>query len=225
MYFAENRQSLKADDFETIKQLGEGNFTTVFKVEHKLFPGLYMAMKVCQLQKVQNMRREADILMEKHALTKIRDSSTPPLAAVRLVTTFKDSHNLYFLTEVLNHKFELWEHCRSFGMISPDLAKFTLKQICKSVKTIHDLGIIHRDLKPENMFLSPDLQRVILIDFGSSDDLFNPEIRKAAEPKDPRRSMHRNFVGTAQYMAPECVRNKDQITKASDVWSIGCILY
>jgi len=75
------------------------------------------------------------------------------------------------------------------------------------------------------MFLSPDLQRVILIDFGSSDDLANPDIRKVAEPIDPRRNMHRNFVGTAQYMAPECVRNKDQISKASDIWSLGCILY
>jgi serine/threonine protein kinase len=26
-------------------------------------------------------------------------------------------------------------------------------------------------------------------------------------------------------MAPECVRNKDDVTKASDVWSLGCILY
>jgi serine/threonine protein kinase len=75
------------------------------------------------------------------------------------------------------------------------------------------------------MFLSPDLQRVILIDFGSSDDLANPDIRKVAEPIDPRRNMHRNFVGTAQYMAPECVRNKDRISKASDIWSLGCILY
>jgi 3-phosphoinositide dependent protein kinase-1 len=74
------------------------------------------------------------------------------------------------------------------------------------------------------MFLSTDLQRIVLIDFGSADDLTNPDIRKAAESKDPRRNMHRNFVGTAQYMAPECVRNKE-ITKAADIWSLGCILY
>lgn len=148
---------MKADDFETLKQLGEGNFTTVYKVEHKLFPGLFLALKVCQLQKVQNMRREADILMEKYALTKIRDNCSNPLPAVRLVATFKDQHNLYFLTEVLNAKLELWQHCRSFGMLNSDLAKFTFKQICQSVRAIHELDLVHRDLKPENMFLSPDL--------------------------------------------------------------------
>lgn len=75
------------------------------------------------------------------------------------------------------------------------------------------------------MFLSEDCQRVILIDFGSADDLDAPEVRKVAEPEDPRRNMHRNFVGTAQYMAPECVHNKSQITQKADVWSLGCILY
>ena len=33
-----------------------------------------------------------------------------------------------------------------------------------------------------------------------------------------------NFVGTPQYMAPECVRNKGSF-KESDIWSLGCILY
>jgi serine/threonine protein kinase len=110
--------------------------------------------------------------MEKHALTKIRDSSAySDLPCVKLITTFKDVCNLYFLTEILSKKNELWEHCRSFGMISSQLAKFTFKEICKSVQAIHHLEIIHRDLKPENMFLSDDLSRVILIDFGSAEDL------------------------------------------------------
>jgi serine/threonine protein kinase len=33
-----------------------------------------------------------------------------------------------------------------------------------------------------------------------------------------------NFVGTSQYMAPECVHNKPT-NKATDMWSTGCILY
>ena len=85
--------------------------------------------------------------MEKHALTKIRDNLRGELPCVRLVTTFKDSFNLYFLTELLNHKNELWENCRSFGMINSELARFTFRAICESVKQIHDLEIVHRDLK------------------------------------------------------------------------------
>jgi 3-phosphoinositide dependent protein kinase-1 len=75
------------------------------------------------------------------------------------------------------------------------------------------------------MFLTEDLKRVILIDLGSAEDMSDPSIRKNCEQSDNKRNMHRNFVGTAQYMAPECVRNKDAVSKAIDVWSLGCILY
>ena len=40
----ENKKSLKREDFETIKKLGEGNFTEIYKVLHK---GVYFALKVC----------------------------------------------------------------------------------------------------------------------------------------------------------------------------------
>lgn len=86
-------------------------------------------------------------MMEKHALSKVRDNCAEPLPAVRLVATFKDPFNLYFVTELLNHKYELWEHCRSFGMISAELARYTFLQICLSVKQLHDLELVHRDLK------------------------------------------------------------------------------
>jgi len=36
--------------------------------------------------------------------------------------------------------------------------------------------------------------------------------------------MHKNFVGTPQYMAPECAHNK-QTGPFSDIWSLGVILY
>jgi serine/threonine protein kinase len=65
---------------------------------------------------------------------------------------------------------------------------------------------VHRDLKPENMFLKDG--RVILIDFGSSEDLGNPQLRQTVIDDDPRRKTHVNFVGTSQYMSPECVRNQ-----------------
>ena len=125
---------------------------------------------------------------------------------------------------MLNHKFELWEHCRSFGMISRKLARHTFYQICLSVQKLHKIKLVHRDLKPENMFLSEDMKRVVLIDLGSAEDLEHPEIRKIEIDQDPRRMTHVNFVGTSEYMSPECVRNKGEPTLANDIWSLGCIL-
>ena len=87
---------LKRDDFETIKELGTGNFTEIYQVMHK---GVYFALKVCQMQNVAAKRRETDIVMEKHALNKIKEhygskyyagNEPSEQVAVRLVTTFRD---------------------------------------------------------------------------------------------------------------------------------------
>jgi len=70
-YFKKVKNTLSKKKFETIKKLGDGNFTEIYKVEHKAFPGKYFAMKQCSMQSVKAKRRETDILMEKHALNKI----------------------------------------------------------------------------------------------------------------------------------------------------------
>ena len=65
------KDSLKYSDFEIIKKLGDGNFTRVYKVVYSRFPNKFYALKVCNIQKVKSLRRETDILMEKHALNKL----------------------------------------------------------------------------------------------------------------------------------------------------------
>jgi len=141
-----NSKDLKYDDFEVIKLMGEGNFTKVYKVFHKKFPDKYYALKVCDQSKVKKLRKELDILMEKHSLNKVYDHygkiknlKDDDLPTVKLISTFKDESNLYFLTELLQSKDEVWESCRTFGILNDMLARFTFYQICLSVKALHDL--------------------------------------------------------------------------------------
>lgn len=58
---------------------------------------------------------------------------------------------------------------------------------------------------------------------------FEEEIKKKKldaqkNNKRSRKPSFENYVGTPQYMAPECVHNKDS-TKKSDSFSLGCLLY
>ena len=74
-------------------------------------------------------------------------------------------------------------------------------------------AILHRDLKPENIFLD-DAMNAKLGDFGLAQALYsaNSYITDAS------------FVGTPYYMAPEILNGRAH-SRASDVWSLGCILY
>jgi serine/threonine protein kinase len=84
LWFQENKQLVRAEDFEVIKKLGEGNFTEVYKVQHRLFPQQYFALKICKLQKVQSMRRETDIILEKHSLNRLKEAYPEEMPCVEL---------------------------------------------------------------------------------------------------------------------------------------------
>jgi hypothetical protein len=48
------------------------------------------------------MGREGDIMLEKHSLNKLKNTYPNSLPSVRLIATFKDTFNLYFLTDILD---------------------------------------------------------------------------------------------------------------------------
>jgi len=86
--------------------------------------------------KVQNMRRETDVLLEKHALNKVKENygkAGQDMPTVKLIATFKDPINLYFLTDMFRARNEFWEHCRSFGLLADSMVRYTFYQICLGV--------------------------------------------------------------------------------------------
>jgi serine/threonine protein kinase len=76
--------------------------------------------------------------------------------------------------------------------------------------------------------VTKDELTVKIIDFGSCKDMEGTEFEKKfdmeREKQKSRKPVYKNFVGTPNYMAPECVRNKGSDFR-SDVWSLGCLLY
>ena len=89
-------------------------------------------------------------------------------------------------------------------------AEITL-QILEATRFIHEHGIIHRDLKPGNVLLSAEGLAKIT-DFGIASS--------GAADITPAGS----FLGTAHYLSPERVTG-GAATPASDIYSIGIILY
>jgi len=107
------------------------------------------------------------------------------------------------------------------GRLSIRDALSIVLEIADGVAAAHSRDIIHRDLKPENVFITMS-GRVKVLDFGLARAPFTPASDSAATeflPTEPGMIM-----GTIGYLAPEQAE-LHPITKATDVFALGCILF
>jgi len=91
-----------------------------------------------------------------------------------------------------------------------------VQQILASLNFLHSQSppIVHRDLKPENILLDENFH-VEICDFGV--------FKKLETDKTCCETLNQFY--TVRYSPPEVLRNSHFICKASDVWSLGLLLY
>jgi serine/threonine protein kinase len=87
-----------------------------------------------------------------------------------------------------------------------------IRKMADAVGAIHKAGYIHRDICPRNYMVSPQFDRVTLIDFGLT------------LPAKPEFMQPGNRTGTPNYMSPEIVRRR-KTDQRVDVFAFGVTAY
>jgi eukaryotic-like serine/threonine-protein kinase len=136
---------------------------------------------------------------------------------VRFEEIIEDGDTLAFVMEYVDGvTLDDWRG-RHGGPIDEMTLACVFVDILRGLSHAHRRGVVHRDLKPANILITPLDGRYVakLIDFGVArfvDEDLCPEERK-------------KIVGTAAYISPEEVRDPESVCQASDLYSIGVMLY
>ncbi len=205
----EGRTKFTLGPYRIVNAIGRGGMGHVFKAEHKLL-GRVEAIKVLPKSRstpeaVESFQREIRAQAQ---------LDHPNLVRVSYADYEGDTY--FFVTEYVPGT-DLRKLVRRNGPLPASIAATIISQAAEGLHYAHRRGLVHRDVKPGNLLVTPD-GRTKITDLGLAwflvEELDGHGIGNA-----------KTLVGTADYLAPETIREPDKIRPVSDVYSLGCTLY
>jgi serine/threonine-protein kinase len=199
------------------ERLGGGGMGTVYRATHLLIDRP-VAVKVLSQRFVGDETAQQRFRREARAAGRMHHPN-----AVTVTDFGASNRHLYIVMELLEGR-TLRELLAREGPLDPARAVSIMLQTSAAVGAAHELGLIHRDLKPANIFIEqrPGAPAVVkVLDFG----LAKFAVEEQADDDYQTLTQVGTLIGTPRYMSPEQCAGTGKLTPASDVYSLGIILY
>lgn len=207
---AESLNGMRLGAYEVIREIGRGGMGTVYlaaradeefrkRVAIKLVTAGFDHKSI-----IQRFRNERQILagLDHPNIARLLDGGTTDTGAP------------YFVMEYIEGQ-TIKEYCDTRSLTIIERLKL-FRTVCSAVHFAHQNLIVHRDIKPANILVTAD-GTAKLLDFGVA-KLLSPIAQGGEITEDTSRVM------TPEYASPEQARG-ETITTASDIYSLGVMLY
>ena len=231
-------------DFLFSGALGEGAYAFVARCKHRR-TGKEYACKVMSKDFIMRKGKIKYVLTEKNVLTKL---SNPNI--VRLWYAFRDEHHFYLIMDLCPNGTLLRaiqyhaERALADGRVDEACPLATAQiyagEIADALAYLHSMRLAHRDLKPENILIDA-AGHLKLTDFATAKLIPAPVPAEGGGQSAAQFGRRRSntFCGTAEYVAPEVLRDGERDEGAGDparaaasavglgvdIWAFGCMLF
>lgn len=192
--------------------LGTGGMALVYRA-HDTLLDRPVAIKMLREPYASDPNFRARFLNEARAAARLDHPNIVHIYDVGMHETSPQMERPYLVMELVKGQ-NLKTLIRQEAPLSIPQALDFAYQICAAVGQAHRAGLVHCDIKPQNILITPT-GSVKVTDFG---------IARAFQ-KDPTEAEGERVVwGSPHYISPEQVQGLPP-TPASDVYSIGVVLY
>ncbi|MGZ0163508.1 MAG: serine/threonine-protein kinase [Planctomycetales bacterium] len=207
------------DDYEPAAEIGRGGMGVVYRarqtsLDRKVALKMILRGALASPEDVARFRAEAE--------------AAARLNHPNIVQVFEVGEHLgqpYFSMQIVEGT-TLSKRIADGPLPSREAARLLIP-VCRAVAEAHRNGVLHRDLKPSNILIDED-GRPFVTDFGLAKRIVpSGQLRDDSAAADVETLTNSGaIIGTPSYMAPEqAAGQRGQIGEASDVYSLGAILY
>jgi uncharacterized protein (TIGR02145 family) len=197
-------------DYQIISKIGEGGMASVFLAQHVLL-GTQVALKILNQEFVRNTNIRNRFLAEARNMAKMQHPN------IVKVTDLIDAGDVVAIAMEYIEGETLKDYLNRQGNLTDKEIATLLGQMLDALDYVHQNRLVHRDVKPSNFMRSND-GMVKLLDFGIAKNL-------DAASSDYTSTGTTQQMGTIMYMSPEQVKSTKDVTPATDIYSMGVVLW
>ena len=195
-----------AERYAIDDEIGRGGMATVYGADD-LRHGRRVAIKVLRPELVANLGPER-FLREIGIAARLTHPHIVPL-----LDSGTADGTLYYVSQYVSGG-SLRNRLKTEGPLPVKDALRIAEEVGAGLDFAHRSGVVHRDVKPENILFADG--HAVLTDFG---------IARTTSVRTDFRTDEGIVIGTPEYMSPEQAAGESNLTGASDIYSLACVVY